>query len=48
MNYALKSYKCTPDQIIDLALYRDGDGVLHRNALHTLLPLWSFPPHIYG
>lgn len=33
---ALESYKCTPDQIMDLDPYRDGDGLLHRNALpHT-------------
>ena len=33
---ALESYKCTPDQIMDLDPYRDGDGLLHRSALpHT-------------
>ena len=33
---ALESYKCTPDQIMDLDPYRDGSGELHRNALpHT-------------
>ena len=33
---ALESYKCTPDQIMDLDPYRDGNGELHRNALpHT-------------
>lgn len=33
---ALESYKCTPDQIMDIDPYRDGSGVLHRNALeHT-------------
>lgn len=30
---ALQSYKCTPDQIMDLDPYRDGDGYLHRNVL---------------
>ena len=33
---AFESYKCTPNQIMDLDPYRDGDGLLHRNALpHT-------------
>lgn len=33
---AFESYKCTPDQIMDLDPYRDGNGELHRNALpHT-------------
>ena len=30
---AFESYKCTPDQIMDLDPYRDGNGELHRNAL---------------
>lgn len=41
-----ESYKCTPNQIMDLDPYRDGDGVLHRNALpHTATSLeFSTPP----
>ena len=43
---ALESYKCTPDQIMDLDPYRDGDGVLHRNALpHTATSIeFTTPP----
>lgn len=43
---AYESYKCTPDQIMDLDPYRDGDGLLHRNALpHTATSLeFSTPP----
>lgn len=33
---ALSSLKITPEQIMDLDPYRDGDGKLHRNVLpHT-------------
>lgn len=43
---AYESYKCTPNQIMDLDPYRDGDGVLHRNALpHTATSMeFSTPP----
>lgn len=43
---AYDSYKCTPDQIMDLDPYRDGIGLLHRTALpHTATSIeFSTPP----
>lgn len=44
---ALESYKCTPDQIMDLDPYRDGDGLLHRNALpHTATSMEFSTTHL--
>lgn len=33
LEIALESYKCTPDQIMDIDPYRDATGLLHRTAL---------------
>jgi hypothetical protein len=45
---ALESYKCTPDQIMDLDPYRDGNGFLHRNALpHTATSIEFSTTHLY-
>lgn len=43
---AYDSYKCTPDQIMDLDPYRDADGLLHRTALpHTATSIeFTTPP----
>lgn len=44
---ALESYKCTPDQIMDLDPYRDGSGLLHRNALpHTATSMEFSTTHL--
>ena len=44
---ALESFKCTPDQIMDLDPYRDGDGLLHRNALpHTATSMEFSTTHL--
>lgn len=48
---AFESYKCTPDQIMDLDPYRDGNGELHRNALpHTAtsIEFSTIPLHLAG
>jgi len=44
---ALESYKCTPDQIMDLDPYRDGSGELHRNVLpHTATSIEFSTTHL--
>lgn len=44
---ALESYKCTPDQIMDLDPYRDGSGELHRNVLpHTATSMEISTTHL--
>lgn len=45
---ALESYNCTPNQIMDLDPYRDGNGKLHRNALpHTASAIDFTTPNLY-
>lgn len=45
---AFETYKCTPDQIMDLDPYRDGNGELHRNALpHTATSVEFSTPPLY-
>lgn len=44
-----ESYKCTPNQIMDLDPYRDGDGVLHRNILpHTATKIEFNTPYLHS
>lgn len=44
---ARESYQCTPDQIMDLDPYRDGDGLFHRTALpHTATSIEFSTPHL--
>lgn len=42
---AFESYKCTPNQIMDLDPYRDGNGELHRNALPHMSTSIEFSTH---